>query len=780
MMDTGRSPSHGVSNDGTRRGPCDGRRGRSDGHVPFYAHTLPGRPPEEWQPLEEHLRNVAELAAEFARPFGAEEWARIAGLWHDLGKYSEAFQTYLRTAASEDYHEAELRGRVDHTSAGAQYAVATVEVLGHLLAYPIAGHHAGLLDAIADGACLERRLTKPVEAWYRPPVASTVPPELALPPFLERALARRAADPAAAAFSFSFFVRMLFSCLVDADFLDTERFMEPARAEGRPRWPDDVLARMEVALDRYVTGLAGDDSPVNLQRRRVRQACLDAATDEPGLFSLTVPTGGGKTLASLAFALRHAQRHGLGRIIYVIPFTSIIEQNASVFREAFQPLVKAGLPDPVLEHHSAVDAGKETVESRLAAENWDAPLIVTTSVQFYESLFANRTKRCRKLHNLAGSVIILDEAQKIPVDYLRPCLLILRELATNYGSSVVLCTATQPAVARRDGFPIGLEGVREIIPDPPALYVALKRVEVKYLGRLGDEELAGRLLGHDRVLCIVNTRRHAREIYERLGEDGIHLSAAMCPEHRSAVLDAIRSRLKRSEPCRVISTQLVEAGVDLDFPIVYRCLAGLDSIAQAAGRCNRNGRLDKGLTCVFRSEHEELEAFLRDTTGAASQILGGGDATPLYEDLLSLEAVEHYFRLYYWSQQERWDARGILDALKLAGGDPKLPFQFNFRTIASRFKLIAETGQAVIVPWGERGAELVERLRASFPLPDRDLLRRLQRYTVQVRKKTYFQHIGRTIETVHDRYPVLISPELHYDERLGLVLDREHFEPARS
>ncbi len=741
----------------------------------FYAHTLPGRPPEEWQPLEEHLENVAELAAEFARPFGAEEWARIAGLWHDLGKYSEAFQAYLREASGEDYHEAELRGRVDHTTAGAQHAVAAIEVMGHLLAYPIAGHHAGLLDAIADGACLEHRLTKQVEPWDRTPAAATPPPDLALPPFLGEALARRATDPEAAAFSFSFFVRMVFSCLVDADFLDTERFMEPERAARRPRWPENVLARMEAALDRFLEALPSDDSTVNRERRRVREACLRAAELEPGLFSLTVPTGGGKTLSSLAFALRHARRHGLRRVVYVIPFTSIIEQNAAVFREVFQPLVDGGRSDPVLEHHSALDAGRETVESRLAAENWDAPLVVTTSVQFYESLFASRTSRSRKLHNLAGAVIILDEAQKIPVDYLRPCLLALTELVTNYGASVVLCTATQPAVARRDGFPIGLDGVREIVPDPPALYRALKRVEVRDLGQLDDEALADRLLEHDQVLCIVNTRRHARELSERLGPDGIHLSAAMCPEHRSAVLGAIHARLERGEPCRVISTQLVEAGVDLDFPVVFRSLAGLDSIAQAAGRCNRNGRLDMGTTYVFRSEHEVLEAFLRDTAGAASQILGGGEGEPLYGDLLSLEAVEHYFRLYYWSQQERWDAKGILDALKLVGNNRTLPFQFGFRTIAERFKLIAETGQAVIVPWGDRGAELVERLRSSFPLPERDLLRRLQRYTVQVPQKMYFQQLGRTIEMVHDRYPVLISPKHHYDEQLGLVLDRERF-----
>ncbi len=749
----------------------------------YCAHTRDETPPEEWQLLEEHLENVARLAADFAARFGAREWGRLAGLWHDLGKYSDAFQAYLRAGGDGDYHRLELEeptggmaSRIDHTSAGAQHAAESVAVIGHLLAYPIAGHHAGLLDAIAPGACLDARLKKRVEPWERglEELPHVAPPDL--PVFLQEALTRRAADPKATAFAFAFFVRMLFSCLVDADYLDTEAFMDPERSRRRPVWPADILARMEVALDGFVAQLPDDGSPVASRRRQVREACLFAAPSPPGLFSLTVPTGGGKTLSSLAFALRHARTHGLDGIVYVIPFTSIIEQNAEVFRKVFEPLVASGVPDPVLEHHSALGVGKETLANRLAAENWDAPLIVTTSVQFYESLFANRTSRCRKLHNLARSVIILDEAQKLPVDFLEPCLLALRELAANYGSTVVLCTATQPAVTRRDDFLIGLEGVREIVPDPPALYTALKRVEVVDLGVQADEELAGRLKGHEQVLCIVNTRRHARELFERLGNrtGTFHLSAAMCPEHRSAVLDRIRGALEGGKPCRVISTQLVEAGVDVDFPVVYRSLAGLDSIAQAAGRCNRNGRLERGTTFVFRSEHERSEAFLRDTTNATVEILGGEGSEPLYEDLLSLEAVEHYFRLYYWDQQNRWDSKKILSDLKLVDSR-ELPFQFAYRSIASRFRLIETHGETVIVPWGERGETLVAELRDAWGVPDRSVLRALQRYSVQVPARIYRNHLGSSIELVHDRYPVLSGLKFFYDERLGLVLDREDF-----
>ena len=388
-----------------------------------YAHTLPGCPEEEWQDLSHHLESVARRAANSSGWFDASDWARVAGLWHDLGKYSNAFQDYLRTASSADPHIADTAARTDHSTAGAQHAVANIEVLGHLLAYPITGHHSGLLDGRGVGACLEARLRKTVEPWsHRVPVNLLAPPELNLPGFVQTALAR--CDP----FSIGFFVRMIFSCLVDADFLNTERFMNPDQAKARPSWPPNILEKMEGAVTGHIDELESESSHVNIERAKVRQDCLAAAEQTPGLFSLTVPTGGGKTLSSLAFALRHARLHGLRRVIYVIPFTSIIEQTAAVFRAALR-ILEDEVPDPVIEHHSNLDVETETVTSRLAAENWDAPLVVTTSVQFYESLFAAQASRCRKLHNLAKAVIILDEVQTLPVDYLEPCLQVVRELA---------------------------------------------------------------------------------------------------------------------------------------------------------------------------------------------------------------------------------------------------------------------------------------------------------------------------------------------------------------
>ena len=728
-----------------------------------YAHTLPGRTEENWQDLFGHLENVSQRAAASGERFDAGDWARVAGLWHDLGKYSDAFQDYLRAASSADPHVADAAAGTDHSTAGAQHAVEKIEVLGHLLAYPIASHHSGLLDGRGAGASLEARLMKTLEPWSgHAPVNLVAPPSLRLPEFAKQAMVCRDA------FSIGFFVRMIFSCLVDADFLDTEEFMNCDNAESRPLWPANAIERMEGALTRHMGELEPESSPVNIERGKVRQDCLAAAGQTPGLFSLTVPTGGGKTLSSLAFALRHARQHRLRRVIYVIPFTSIIEQTAEVFRTAMRSL-EGQLQDPVIEHHTNLDAGQETVASRLAAENWDAPLVVTTSVQFYESLFAARTSRCRKLHNLAKAVIILDEVQTLPVDVLKPCLQAVRELAANYGATVVLCTATQPAIKRRHDFPIGLADVREIVRDHAGLYERLKRVKVENLGEVNDISLGQRLVQDKQVLCVVNTRRHALHLFRAIGADQaghFHLSALMCPEHRSQMLARIRAELSAGRVCRVVSTQLVEAGVDLDFPVVYRSLAGLDSIAQAAGRCNRNGRSKLGRTLVFRSEHRGAERFVAETANCASQVL------PMHDDPLSLEAVEHYFRLYYWEQSSRWDAQGILGEFHL-DQDPSLPFLFGFSTVADRFNLIEDQGKPVIIPWGPTGRERCARLRHSPELPSGHWLRLLQRYTVQVPWRLWEKHVPGAIELVHNRFPVLASPELHYSEQTGLDLDRD-------
>lgn len=746
----------------------------------YWAHSQNSR--GDRHDLSRHLLEVAEKACEFAEPFGAGPWAYCAGLWHDLGKFSAAFQQYLTTASDEDAHASELRGSVDHSSAGAQHAAGAVDVLGHVLAYAIAGHHAGLLDAIGEFACQQSRLDKRVEPWEHGLAFLPPSPRLELPPFLKEALSRRKSDRKGAAFKFAFFTRMVFSCLVDADSLDTEAFFDPERAKSRPSWPPDILERMSGALEEQVEKLGRVDLPVNKWREEVRRACRNASRETPGFFSLTVPTGGGKTLSSLAFALEHATWHGLRRVIYVVPFTTIIEQNAEVFRQVFAPLVATGCADPVVEHHSAVDVESETLSNRLAADNWDAPLIVTTAVQFYESLFARRGSRCRKLHNISASVIVLDEAQKLPVDYLIPCMRALQELTGSYRCSILLCTATQPAIDRRIDFPDGLAGVREIVPDPRRLSVALRRTEQVDLGTVTDQELVQRLASETQVLCVVNTRGHARQLFEMIvGRHGvIHLSAAMCPRHRVAVLKVVRDLLQRGEPCRVVCTQLVEAGVDLDFPVVFRSFAGLDSIVQAAGRCNRNGRLDRGILYVFRSEHSTNEAFLRDTLNAATQVLGDGSSIrPLYDDILCLEAVEQYFRLYYWTQAGRWDAHAIMDRFRLENSRD-LPLQFDFKSASASMRLIQDSGRPVIVPWEEEGQELCRELEKPWIIPPIQMLRELQLYTVQTPLRVWNEEVGRSIRLVREKYPVLAAPAVHYDERLGLVLDRQRLKPSET
>jgi CRISPR-associated endonuclease/helicase Cas3 len=730
----------------------------------FYAHSLEGRPPEEWQRLEEHLKNVAEMAEEFASAFQSSNWAWIAGWLHDLGKYSKEYQAYLKNANNIDANIETAQGRVDHSSAGAKHAARGFPILGHLLAYAVAGHHAGLLNGRDTQTCQEARLKKTTHPWEHAieflPTFSKIEP----PIFLKSALAKKDG------FSVAFFVRMIFSCLVDADFLDTEAFMNPQQADLRERCPDNILEQMNDALTEYVGQLNSEDTEVNRQRAFVREACLKAAEHRPpGLFSLSVPTGGGKTLASLAFALRHAIRNGLRRIIYVIPLTSIIEQNANVFREALRPVAEKLGRDIVLEHHSSLDPEKETTFNRLAAENWDAPLIVTTSVQFYESLFANKSSRCRKLHRLAKSVIILDEAQTLPVDYLKPCLRVLQELASNYRTSIVICTATQPAIEKRNSFEIGLRKPFEIIPNPVELYNQLKRVRVEDIGNQSDDEMCKRIIAEPQVLCIVNTKSHARRLFEEIGpgDDHFHLSGNMCSAHRSEKLKQICKHLTQGRDCRVVSTQVVEAGVDVDLPVVYRSMAGVDSIAQAAGRCNRNGRLaEKGHTFIFRSEHVRSERFFADTAQCAGQILG------LYQDPLDLEAIQHYFRLYYWDQSVRWDEKKIMDNFSLIN-DMNFPFNFGFVRAAKAFQLIDDVNACpVIIPWREEGRRWCERLRAMSALT-LEIQRQLQRFAVQVPRRVWERHVGGDIELVHEGISILVSPETHYSENTGLNLEAE-------
>ncbi len=535
---------------------------------------------------------------------------------------------------------------------------------------------------------------------------------------------------------------MLFSCLVDADFLDTEAHFDadkPARREGFPGL-DQMLAAFEQHMSAKAAAASAMPSIVNSLRADVLRQCREKAALAPGIFSLTVPTGGGKTLSSLAFALQHARAHDKRRVIYAIPYTSIIEQTADVFRDVFKALGK----EVLIEHHSQADAAEkdETARSRLACENWDAPLIVTTNVQLFESLFAAKTSRCRKLHNLVNSVIVLDEAQQLPPEFLQPILDVLNLLVKHYGVTVVLCTATQPALASTDYFDAstdlrGLAEVREIIDDPDALFAALKRVDVAlpndWKVPTPWAEIAAQISTEDCALAIVSTRKAARELQRLLPSGTLHLSALMCGAHRKAVIDHIKARLQAKRegrdlaPLRVVSTQLVEAGVDIDFPVVYRALAGLDSIAQAAGRCNREGRLNgKGRVVVFVPPEPPPMGHLRKGVEACISTLHGNKSDPLARQLFAT-----YFRQFYHSVD--LDGKGVCSLLKLE----VKTLGVQFRSAAEAFRLIDDQDSAtVVVRYAEHRVE-IEKLLGVLAAegPQRWLMRKLQRYTVGIHKR---------------------------------------------
>lgn len=737
----------------------------------FFAHSLEKQPPENWELMKDHEDLVAEYCRTFLNRIDPTlgPWGDLLGRWHDLGKYSNEFQTYLHKANDQlvrldDAHRADVAGKVDHSTAAAQLSVEKFGLRGRLLAYVLAGHHAGLSDwddGISQSG-LRQRLEKVISNFQ-----VNAPKQLlemnhpSMPRFPE--LDQDEHQSYRAAFRIVLWIRMIFSGLVDADFLATESFMSPDRKVGRDfEWVSirELLDNLDAFVERMESD--ADPSPINTIRKQVGNACHTKAGLRPGLFSLNVPTGGGKTIAGLRFALRHAVLNNLERVIVAIPFTSIIEQNADVYRKIFSDLGDG----VVLEHHSSLDPENESTTNRLQSENWDAPLVVTTNVQFFESLFASRTSRCRKLHRIAKSVIILDEAQTLPIGLLKPTLFAIKELVEVYGCTVVICTATQPALNYRDEFSIGLQSVTPIIDYPKQLHMDLKRVRVEYVGHLADDELSRQIDEAEKALCIVNTRAHAAAIFDSLcNNDGnFHLSTNMCAAHRKHVLDnEIRPRLQpdSTKRCRVVSTQLIEAGVDVDFPIVYRAIAGLDSLAQAAGRCNREGRLEIGRVFFFKTERPPPPGHLRQTADSAGELL---DA---FDDLLSPEAIERYFELHYWKKSSNWDQQQILKAI---GNQPNR-LEFNFRQIADRYKFIRDVTEPVLIPWDGKSEELIKRLETSnIEFLDRRFWRQLQRYTVQVRQHELqrLQHAG-AVELRHERW-VLTQRHL-YDRKLGLVFD---------
>ncbi len=735
--------------------------------------------------LKDHLDVTARRAGKFAEAFRNRDWAELLGFWHDLGKFHPAWQKYLRRESGydEEAHVEGRRGRPNHSGAGAILALekANNEPPARIFAYGIAGHHAGLADWVAD---LENRLTSDSEITTLNAV-KTIPEANAfltkqLPKSTPCVLAK--GNQQVAQEHYHLWIRMLFSCLVDADFLDTEAFMEAERAAQRGNYAS--LQELKQRFDSYIKRKEqkAEDTPINRRRRSIRQQCIARASSTPGFFSLTVPTGGGKTLSSMAFALEHALRYNKQRIIVAIPYTSIIEQTAKIFKygtdndEEIERRKQTGDvlfgEDQVVEHHSNLDPKEENSSNRLACENWDAPIIVTTNVQLFESLFANKPSACRKLHNIVNSVIILDEVQLLPPEFLKPILSVLQGLVDYFGVTVVMMTATQPALEGKIGSPPnviqGIENVTPMIEDPESLAREFSRVELFLPKELNErrewESIRDEIVQYDQVLCIVNSRKDCRDLHSLMPEGTVHLSALMCGEERSVIISDIKEKLRKGEPIRVISTQLVEAGVDIDFPVVYRALGGFDSIAQAAGRCNREGKLQhKGKVVVFVPPRPAPRGLLLKGEQACQEVL----RTHSVEEL-SPELFRKYFSSFYHRLND-FDKPRFYDRLVRNAGD----FSFDFRTLAQEFNLIDEVQQSIVVWYtnpknGNSSERLIDQLRSGHI--NRELTRKLQRFLVNVHFKI-FENIYRQgfVEEVHG-YWVQNGDGL-YKPGLGLQLD---------
>lgn len=699
---------------------------------------------ERVQSVKAHLEGTAERAGDFAEKFGKREWGYCCGMLHDIGKYAKEFQKKIQENTDD---------RVDHATAGAQVCKEQGRYYP-ILSYCIAGHHAGLPDygntAISSSLCGRWKKRICDYQAYKDEIRI---PELDTEPIAFDK--DRNMD-----FALGTFIRMLYSCLVDADFLDTELFMKNGDTGRNSGESMEILQnRLKNHICEWLKNT--DEDTINGRRTEILNNCIREGKQKEGIFRLTVPTGGGKTVASLAFALEHAVKNHKDRIIYVIPYTSIIEQNAQVFREILGE-------ENVLENHCNVDyeSSEEFKPMQLASENWDKPVVVTTNVQFFESLFANKSSKCRKIHNIANSVIILDEAQMLPMDYLKPCIAMLQELVDSYSASIVLCTATQPAL---DSFFSKNELIKELCPRMEEQFSFFKRVNYQNLGKIRQDHLIEKLKKENNALCIVNTKKAAQVIYKELHGEGIyHLSTSMYPKHRKRVLKTIRERLKNSEKCIVISTSLVEAGVDLDFATVYRQIAGLDSMIQAAGRCNREGKreLSNSIVCIFDLEEFQIAQRQRQQIDVSKGILQD------YTDIADLKAITDYFTRLYHSRGTSLDKKKIMDEFQ--------KMECNFAKVAKEFKLIEENTKTIFINRELDAEELLQELRIKGVTKEK--MRKAGQYCIQVydntqSENTFFDKLNgagmlRPIaEEMQDFYELVDGEQ--YSEEYGLDFSLE-------
>lgn len=715
----------------------------------------------EKQSVKEHLFETAKKAEQFAEEFGCGEAGYLCGLMHDIGKYSKEFQRRIR--------DPEHVKKVDHSTAGAKELCDMSK--GYIfLAMAVAGHHSGLMDggnkkvSEAEDGTFFGRMKKEIPSYddWKEEIAVK---QIKMPTFMKMGI-----NPA---FTMAFFTRMIYSCLVDADYLDTERFMSSGGIDrGEYASGAELLKRFQ----KHISGWIDRRDFDNEQQKQICQKRTEILLDcmekgerfDRGLYSLTVPTGGGKTTASLGFALKQMQKHAMRRIIYVIPYTSIIDQTATVFGDILGE-------ENVLEHHSGIlyevkeGESERNYQKALATENWDMPVVVTTAVQFFESLFASKSSKCRKLHSIANSVIIFDEAQTLPVPYLEPCVAAISELVAHYRSTVVLCTATQPALGGMFQRYLGKMELCEICDGVEDTYRWFRRTGIVHAGVLDMDRLCGELRENGQVLCIVNQRRTAQEIYgclkgdECLKGEGIYcLTTLIYPAARKEKIEEIKQRLKEGLSCRVIATSLIEAGVDVDFPRVYRQEAGLDSVIQAAGRCNREGKrpAEESVVSVFQLEGSNSK-FLSQNIAAFQWM------QRQFDDLGDLKAISGYFHFYReLLGGENLDVKGIMKAFAEGLDGGILPL----KSVAEWFKLIENETVPVYIPLGE-GKVLVDQLTSGDF--DRNTFRKLGQYSVNV----YPNHLralqeSGCVECLWDQVYVL-RDLTQYKEDTGLQMDIE-------
>jgi len=821
------------------------------------------------QTLEQHLRGVANLSCLYAKKLNLEEQGELIGLLHDLGKYSQAFQSYIKSAVgllNQDEDEefvdaAGLKGKIDHSTAGAQLIWQELskqgqlgQIVGQILSLCVASHHSGLIDCLSSDTnslgedVFSRRMNKITERTHLQEslakadasILSRATALISKPnmiPAIQAALAKiiRLAPiqndkNTVVQQQFGLLVRFLFSCLIDADRVDSADFESPKaaklRAHGRyTKW--DVLCER---LEKHLAGFK-PSKKIDPLRSDISNRCHNAASRDKGIYTLTVPTGGGKTLASLRFALHHAKTHKMDRVIYVIPFTSIIDQNADVTREVLEPnsfcwlkksnktncnhadwaaLEPRGVESGsvVLEHHSNLTPEAQSWRGKILAENWDAPVIYTTSVQLLETLFGAGTRGARRMHQLANTVLIFDEIQTLPVNCVHLFNNAINFLVEQCGSSVVLCTATQPLLDQvnvEKGALRIAEG-NELMPDVKKLFDELKRVEVKNQRKPGgwtNDEIAALAMEETRragsCLVIVNTKNAAQSLYRLCKQlDGIpcyHLSTSMCPTHRRAILTEIRERLDKRLPVLCFSTQLIEAGVDVDFGAVIRFTAGLDSIAQAAGRCNRNGQRAIGIVHVVNPQDENLEKLPNISIGRdkAERVLDEYENDPLQfgNDRIGLEAMKRYYTYYFFDRQSEMDypltekhighddtllnllsgnSLAVHEHGKRTGQAPNIYLRQSFMSAAKAFKAIDAPTRGIIVQYGKEGQAIVAKLCASY-LPDKefDMLHRAQQFTVNVFPKVLERLVKEeAVQEIQEGTGILYLDYRYYSDEFGL------------